>query len=73
MVETKDMTPVVVGCTGGSGSRVLRNILAATPEIFMDQNCSDNARDSQASKAFLEHMEESKASDRIQLVHKFYE
>lgn len=53
MLDTQGLCPLVIGCTGGSGSRVLRNILSASSQIFMDQDCSENAKDSRQSKAFL--------------------
>lgn len=54
MLDTRGLRPVVIGCTGGSGSRVLRNILNASSTIFMDQDCSENAKDSRQSKTFLD-------------------
>ncbi len=52
-METKGLSPVVIGCSGGSGSRALRDILEASPQIFLDQQCSPNSKDSKASKSFL--------------------
>lgn len=49
-----ELSPVVIGCTGGSGSRMLRDILAASCEIFMDRDCSPNSKDSRGAKVFLE-------------------
>jgi hypothetical protein len=57
MIDTKGLYPVAIGCTGGSGSRVLREILGASPQIFMDQDCSANSKDSQKSKTFLHQVE----------------
>ncbi len=57
-METKGLSPVVIGCSGGSGSRALRDILEASPKIFLDQECSPNSKDSKASKSFLELQDE---------------
>jgi len=54
MTAATTLAPVVIGCTGGSGSRMLRDILAASPEIYMDQDCSENSKDSRGSKVFLD-------------------
>jgi hypothetical protein len=53
MLDTRGISPVVIGCTGGSGSRALRDILAASPEIFLDQDCSPTSKDSRKSQTFL--------------------
>jgi hypothetical protein len=57
MIDTRGLKVVTVGCTGGSGSRLLRDILEASPQIFMDQDCSPNSKDSQGSKIFLDLMD----------------
>ncbi len=57
MIDTKGLCPVAIGCTGGSGSRMLRDILEASPRIFMDQDCSPNSKDSQKSKTFVDLIE----------------
>jgi Sulfotransferase family len=44
--------PVAVGCIGGSGSRVLRDILAACPEIHMDLKVKATNKDSLGCRAF---------------------
>ncbi len=54
MIDTRGLKVVTVGCTGGSGSRLLRDILEASPQIFMDRDYSPNSKDSQKSKSFLE-------------------
>lgn len=46
MIDTKGLYPIVIGCTGGSGSRVLRNILTASPQVHMDQHVTRGSRDS---------------------------
>ncbi len=62
-METLGLSPVVIGCSGGSGSRALRDILEASPKIFLDQACSPNSKDSKESKSFLE-MKEASAEER---------
>lgn len=52
MIDTKGLTPVVIGCKGGSGSRVLRDLLTVSPQIFMDQLTSANSKDSRKCAAF---------------------
>ena len=54
MIDTKGLYPVAIGCTGGSGSRALWGVLTASPQIFMDQDISPNAKDSQKSKTYLD-------------------
>jgi hypothetical protein len=69
-METRGLSPVVIGCTGGSGSRALRDILEASPKIFLDQACSPNSKDSKASKSFLE-MKDAPAEVRRPLLEAF--
>ena len=52
-LDLKTLNPVVIGCSGGSGSRLIREILAACPEIFMDRDCNPLNKDSHKSKNFL--------------------
>ena len=53
MLDTRGLYPAAIGCTGGSGSRVLRDILEASPQIFMDRDYDENTKDSRKSKKFL--------------------
>ncbi len=53
MLDTGKISLIAIGCTGGSGSRALRDILAAPPEIFMDQDCQPASKDSRKSHTFL--------------------
>lgn len=62
-METLGLSPVVIGCSGGSGSRALRDILEASPKIFLDQACSPNSKDSKESKSFLE-LKDAPAEER---------
>ncbi len=70
MIDTKGLFPVVIGCSGGSGSRALRDILEASPKIFLDQECSPNSKDSKESKSFLE-LQEAAEEVRRPLVEAF--
>ncbi len=55
MTLTEKLQPVVIGCTGGSGSRMLRDILAASREVHMDRNHSKYSKDSLGGRALLQH------------------
>lgn len=69
-METQGLSPVVIGCSGGSGSRALRDILEASPKIFLDQACSPNSKDSKESKSFLE-LKDASAEERRPLIAAF--
>jgi hypothetical protein len=64
--------PVVVGCIGGSGSRLLRDILAACPEIHMDLRVKDRNKDSLGCRAFKSHRDYA-SSEYRRLVTRFVE
>jgi hypothetical protein len=55
MTLTAKLQPVVIGCTGGSGSRMMRDILAASREVHMDRNHSEYSKDSFGGRALLQH------------------
>ena len=54
MIDTRGLTPIAIGCKGGSGSRVLRDIITASPQIYMDQDTSQNSKDSKQCNAFFD-------------------
>jgi hypothetical protein len=54
LLNAVSMNPVVIGCSAGSGSRLLWEILAASPDIHLDSECGPHARDSRGSQVFLD-------------------
>jgi len=57
MLDTRGLYPVAIGCTGGSGSRVLWDILETSPQIFMDRDYHENTKDSRKSKKILKFVD----------------
>jgi hypothetical protein len=70
MIDTRGLIPIVIGCKGGSGSRVLREILTASPEIFMDRNTSANSKDSQGCRKLFE-LQGAPVEDKIKEIESF--
>jgi len=62
MIDTKGLTPIAIGCTPGSGSRVLRDILDASPQVRMDPGYDPKTKDSIGSRRFLGSRERSPAT-----------
>ncbi|GEM_PF-459798 len=70
VTHTNQPAPLVIGCMGGSGSRMLRDILAASPEIHMDAACGPNSKDSLGSKVFLDR-DDRGSPEYLALIHQF--
>ena len=60
MIDTKGLTPIAIGCTQGSGSRVLRDILNAAAQIRMDPDVDPVTKDSVGSQRFIRAKDNSK-------------
>jgi hypothetical protein len=53
MIDTKGLIPIAIGCTPGSGSRVLHDILNAAAQIRMDPDVGPVTKDSVGSQRFV--------------------
>jgi hypothetical protein len=56
MIDNRGLKLVVIGCTPGSGSRVLQHVLTSSSEIYMDRNISPASRDSFDTATYTAHL-----------------
>ena len=59
MIDTKGLIPLAIGCTPGSGSRVLRDILDTSPQVCMDPGYDPKTKDSIGSRSFIHSKDRS--------------
>ena len=59
VIDTKGLIAIAIGCTPGSGSRVLRDILDTSPQVHMDPGFDPKTKDSIGSRSFLHSKDRS--------------